>query len=294
MIANILVGVLFVVNIALAVSLVLVCLKLCTKNHQNIVTQIEESDEIREEDRKMLRSVFEFGNTITREVMVHRTDMITLDRDDTYGSALTLFIRSGFSRIPVMGENADEILGLAYFKDVVKEIFLHKKPRNKSITAVLRKVLFVPESKPVDDLFRTMQDERQHMALVIDEYGGISGLVTLEDTLEEIVGELDDEHDAANDDAVVLVEKDENDETISCILLAKYLISDLQQLFGVQIEHDNVDTILGLLTKAIGRVAIKGSHAEINGLKFEAVQVSGRKKQVSKISVEKVREVESD
>jgi CBS domain containing-hemolysin-like protein len=294
MIADILVGLLFVINVALIIALVVVCLKLRAKNHQNIATQIEESDEIGEEDRKMLRSVFEFGNMITREVMVHRTDMITLDHDDTYGSALTLFIRSGFSRIPVMGENADEILGLAYFKDVVKEIFLHKKPKNKSITAVLRKALFIPESKPVDDLFRTMQEERQHMALVIDEYGGISGLVTLEDTLEEIVGELDDEHDAANDTAIVMLEQDENEKPISCILPAKYLISDLQQLFGVQIEHDDVDTILGLLTKAIGKVAIKGSQAEINGLKFEAVQVSGRRKQVSKISVEKISEVESD
>ncbi|MDR1448381.1 MAG: hemolysin family protein [Candidatus Ancillula sp.] len=294
MIVNIVFVILFVINIALAVSLILVCLKLRAKNSQNIATQIEESDEIREEDRKMLRSVFEFGNMITREVMVHRMDMITLDHDDTYGSALGLFIRSGFSRIPVMGENADEILGLAYFKDVVKEIFLHKKPRNKSITAVLRKPLFVPESKPVDDLFRTMQMERQHMALVIDEYGGISGLVTLEDTLEEIVGELDDEHDAANNEAVVLLEQDENGKATSYILPAKYPISDLQQLFGVQIEHDDVDTILGLLTKEIGKVAIKGSYAEINGLKFEAVQVSGRRRQVSKISVEKVSEVEND
>jgi CBS domain containing-hemolysin-like protein len=294
MITDILIALLVLLVIALTIALAVVALKLRAKNAQNIATQIEESDEIEEEDRKMLRSVFEFGNMITREVMVHRTDMITLNHDDTYSSALTLFIRSGFSRIPVLGENADEILGLAYFKDVVKEIYLHKKPKTKSITASLRKALFVPESKPVDDLFRTMQVERQHMALVIDEYGGISGLVTLEDTLEEIVGELDDEHDPENEQAVVVLAHDENNQATSCILPAKYLISDLQQLFGEQIEHDDVDTILGLLTKAIGKVAIKGSNATINGLRFEAVQVSGRRKQVSKIAVERAEKAQGE
>jgi CBS domain containing-hemolysin-like protein len=289
-----LVVVLFLGCVVLGVFLALSVVKLHNvNNRQGIATQIEESDEIEEEARKMLRSVFEFGDMITREVMVPRTDMITLDSTDTYGSALKLFIRSGFSRMPVLGENADEILGIAYFKDLVEEVFIRDSNKNKAITTILRKALFVPESKPVGDLFKMMQTERQHIALVVDEYGGIAGLVTLEDTLEEIVGELDDEHDNHSATQDVEIERDSGGAAVSCQLPARYLISDVEQLFDTQIEHGDVDTILGLLTEAIGKVAIKGSHAVIAGLWFEAISVAGRRKQVSRILVKRAEEVES-
>jgi CBS domain containing-hemolysin-like protein len=220
---------------------------------------------------------------ITREVMVPRTDMITLLASETYDDAMKLFIRSGFSRIPVLGESADEVVGIAYFKDLVEECYLKKASFDTTITAITRKALFVPESKPIDDLFRTMQQERQHIALVIDEYGGIAGLVTLEDALEEIVGELDDEHDIATDDIEVV--RDELNNVLSCVLPGRFAISDLEDLFAVEIEHDDVDTVLGLLNREIGRVAIKGSHVNYNGLEIEAIATSGRRKQVSKIRV---------
>ncbi|MDR2508705.1 MAG: hemolysin family protein [Candidatus Ancillula sp.] len=254
------------------------------RDSSDIGTTIDTAKGIEEADRKMLKSALEFGDMIAREVMVPRTDMITLSDDETYGSALKLFIRSGFSRIPVLGDSADEVLGVAYFKDLVEAIHIKSASEKEPIKTLVREVMFVPETKPVDDLFRSMQEERQHIALVIDEYGGVAGLVTLEDTLEEIVGELDDEHDSTAEEDLELVYTDDA-QVASCLLPARYLISDLEELFGVQIEHDDVDTVLGLLTREIGKVAIKGSHASISGLELKAEGTSGRRKHITSVRV---------
>ena len=146
----------------------------------------------------MIHSVFELGDTIVREVMVPRTDVVFIERNKTLRQAMSLALRSGFSRIPVIGENLDDIIGVAYLKDVTKRVFdRHEAESTERIESVVRPVMYVPDSKPVDELLREMQAERKHVAIVVDEYGGTAGLVTIEDVLEEIVGEITDEYDQA-------------------------------------------------------------------------------------------------
>src|SRR6202044_1029740 len=145
-------------------------------------------------ERDMIHSVFELGDTIVREVMVPRTDMVFVEHDKTLTQALSLALRSGFSRIPVTGESTDDVVGIAYLKDIAA--WTHEHPESEGaerVEKVMRQATYVPDSKPVDELLRQMQQQRIPVAIVIDEYGGTAGLVTIEDILEEIVGEIADE-----------------------------------------------------------------------------------------------------
>ncbi len=163
---------------------------------RGLVDLLEQRQIIEPGERAMIHSVFELGDTIVREVMVPRTDMAFIERAKTLGQGLSLALRSGFSRIPVIGENLDDVVGIAYLKDIMTRI--HEHPEGESVETVesiMRPATFAPESKPVDDLLREMQARHVHMAIVIDEYGGTAGLVTIEDILEEIVGEIADEYD---------------------------------------------------------------------------------------------------
>ena len=147
-------------------------------------------------ERAMIHSVFEFGDTIAREVMVPRGDVVYIERYKNLRQTLSLFLRSGFSRVPVIGENLDDIVGFAYLKDVVRRDFEAPEVEfTQRVDEVMRPALYVPESKQVDALLSEMQATRQHIAVVVDEYGGTAGLVTIEDLLEEIVGEITDEYD---------------------------------------------------------------------------------------------------
>ncbi len=163
---------------------------------EDLVDYIESQDEIEPGEREMVRSVVELGDTIVREVMVPRTDMVFVEREKTLNQALSLALRSGFSRIPVTGESTDDVMGIAYLKDIVA--WTHEHPDDEGeerVEKVMRPATYVPDSKPVDELLRQMQLQRIHVAIVIDEYGGTAGLVTIEDILEEIVGEIADEYD---------------------------------------------------------------------------------------------------
>ena len=170
---------------------------------REFVDLAEDSDLIEADERRMIHSVFELGDTIVREVMVPRTDMITIDGYKSLHQAMNLFVRSGYSRVPVIGENSDDLVGLLYFKDVVRRT-LTGDADAIAISEVMRDLAFVPESKPVDALLKEMQRDRVHFAVVIDEYGGTAGIVTMEDIVEEIVGEIDDEHDTDEDPDLVL------------------------------------------------------------------------------------------
>ena len=154
-----------------------------------------ESNDFDPEVSEMLRNVLTLSDTLTREIMVPRTDMICMERDSTLSSALKLFSRSGFSRVPVIGEDVDDLIGVAYLKDAVRATAFNPAAMERAVESIVRQPLLVPESKPVDDLFHEMQRSRQHVAVVVDEYGGIAGMVTIEDAIEQIVGELEDEHD---------------------------------------------------------------------------------------------------
>ena len=245
-----------------------------------------DSSVIEADEREMLHSVFELGDTVAREVMVPRTDMVVLDADKTLRSAMSLFLRSGFSRIPVVGADSDDVRGLLYFKDVARRLNAAPDDAKHLATEVMRPMHFVPESKPVDDLLREMQLDQTHFAIVVDEYGGTAGLVTIEDIIEEIVGEISDEHDR---DAPVAEQLPDGTLRVP----ASMDIDDLAELFDVEIEEEDVDTVGGLLTKMIGRVPIVGSAANVVGLRLTAERMAGRRHRVASVIVERLEPEET-
>jgi CBS domain containing-hemolysin-like protein len=247
---------------------------------EDLVDYIESQDEIEPGERDMVRSVFELGDTIVREVMVPRTDIVFIERDKTLDQALSLALRSGFSRIPVTGESTDDVVGIAYLKDIVA--WTHEHPGaegTERIEKVMRAATYVPDSKPVDELLRQMQLQRNHVAIVIDEYGGTAGLVTIEDILEEIVGEIADEYDTERAPVEWL-------SPGAARVIARLPVADLEELFGVTVDAEDVETVGGLLAHAIGRVPIAGSEATVAGLRLTAENLAGRRNKLGTVLVE--------
>jgi CBS domain containing-hemolysin-like protein len=249
---------------------------------RGLVDYLERRTGIEPGEREMVRSVFELGDTIARDVMVPRTDMVFVESDKTVEQALSLAMRSGFSRIPVVGENEDDVVGIAYLKDIVA--WSHDHPgadATEKIATVMRPANFVPDSKPVDELLRQMQAQRNHMVIVIDEYGGTAGLVTIEDILEEIVGEITDEYDNERPPVEWL-------DDGSARVTARLPVADLEELFGVRIGVEDVETVAGLLAHELGRVPIAGSTATVSGLRLTAENLAGRRNKIGTVLVEPV------
>ena len=244
------------------------------------IDRMVESNEFDPEVSEMMRNVLMLSETLTREIMVPRTDMITIERDASLEDMLKLCSRSGFSRVPVIGEDVDDLVGIAYLKDAVRATAFNPAAMSRDVASIVRDPMLVPESKPVDDLFHQMQRSRQHVAIVVDEYGGIAGMVTIEDTIEQIVGELEDEHDRTQH----AEPKKIGDRKWS--LPARTPIADLEELYEIDIDEDDVDTVYGLLTKLLGRVPIVGASAVTRGIRLTAVDSAGRRKKVSTIEVE--------
>ena len=243
------------------------------------IDRMVESNEFDPEVSEMMRNVLMLSETLTREIMVPRTDMITIERDASLEDMLKLCSRSGFSRVPVIGEDVDDLVGIAYLKDAVRATAFNPAAMSRDVASIVRDPMLVPESKPVDDLFHQMQRSRQHVAIVVDEYGGIAGMVTIEDTIEQIVGELEDEHDRTQH----AEPKKIGDRKWS--LPARTPIADLEELYEIDIDEDDVDTVYGLLTKLLGRVPIVGASAVTRGIRLTAVDSAGRRKKVSTIEV---------
>jgi CBS domain containing-hemolysin-like protein len=214
--------------------------------------------------------------------MVPRTDMVTIDHERLGRHAMSLFLRSGFSRIPVVGDGSDDVRGLLYFKDVARRLNGGAEAAGQPVTAMMRPMHFVPESKPVDDLLRDMQREQSHFALVVDEYGGTAGLVTIEDIIEEIVGEIADEYDREDPKVEDLGDgRYRVDATMD--------IEDLGDLFGMELDDDEVDTVGGLIGKTIGQVPIVGSSCEVHGQWLVAERMAGRRHRIDTVLVERVQ-----
>lgn len=252
-----------------------------------LLDRAERAEAIEADEGEMFRSVLELGDTLTRAVMVPRTEMITLPAGTPVRKALGLFLKSGYSRVPVVGESVDDVLGVLYLKDVVRRLYT-VGDQDESIDGLLRRPVFVPESKPVDDLLHDMQAGASHMAMVVDEFGGIAGLVTVEDALEEIVGELTDEHDQAPPEV-----EDLGDGRFR--VPSRLPLDELGELFGLVIEDDDVDTAGGLLAKGLGKVPLAGSSAVVAGLRLTADRVEGRRKQVATVLAERApQDEESD
>ena len=254
---------------------------------REMIDEIGETDTIEDEDREMMRSVVELGQTLVREVMVPRTDMVTIDAHKPASAAMRLFIRSGYSRVPVIGEDADDVRGILYLKDVLRRLAAHPEHESLAVAGFARDAEYVPETKPADDLLREMQTGRFHMALAVDEYGGTAGLVTMEDLLEEVVGELTDEHDPELPEVVEVAPG-------TYRVPARLALDELGELFDLEIDDDDVDTVGGLLTKAIGRVPLPGAAGDTQGVHLQAEEATGRRRQVSTILASRTPAPEED
>jgi CBS domain containing-hemolysin-like protein len=254
---------------------------------REMVDRVHESEPLEEEDREMFRSVLELGGTHVRAVMVPRTEMITLPAGAPVRKALSLFLRSGYSRVPVVGESVDDVVGVLYLKDLLRHRNADPGADEEPVDPLARPAVFVPESKAVDDLLRDMQRDASHIALVVDEYGGIAGLVTIEDALEEIVGELTDEHDRSGPEV-----EDLGDGLYR--VPSRLPVDELGELFGLELDDDEVDTAGGLLAKALGKVPLAGSSAEVAGLVLTADRVEGRRRQVSTLLVRRAADRPGD
>ena len=243
---------------------------------RELVDLAEQRGVVEHEERDMLHSVFTFGDRIVREVMVPRTEMVWIERGKTARQALALALRSGFSRVPVIGESVDDVLGVVYLKDLVRA------DQNAPVEQIMRSAEFVPESKPVDDLLSQMQAQRSHMAIVVDEYGGTAGLVTIEDILEEIVGEITDEYDVERPPVERLPDG-------SVRVSARLAVEDLGELFGVRLPEDDIETVAGLLAQELGRVPIAGASAEVAGLELIAEGTTGRRNHIDTVLVRRLK-----
>lgn len=234
---------------------------------------------IEDEERQMIHSVFELGDTVAREVMVPRTEMVWVESTKTLRQAMSLGLRSGYSRIPVVGESIDDIVGVIYVKDIAKRIFEHSEAQTtERVSDLMRPVYLVPDSRLVDELLRDMQSARTHLAVLVDEYGGTAGLVTIEDVLEEIVGEISDEYDVAAPDVEDL---GDGEYRIS----ARLHIDDLAELLDIEIEEEGVDTVAGLMAKRLGSVPISGAQVDIGDHILTAESAVGRRNRISTVLV---------
>ncbi|OZC85508.1 hemolysin family protein [Rhodococcoides fascians] len=228
---------------------------------RELVDMARERGVVADDERRMIQSVFELGDTSAREIMVPRPEMVWIESDKSAGQATSLAVRSGHSRIPVIGENVDDVVGVVYLKDLVQRTYYSTDGgRGVKVDELMRPAVFVPDSKALDSLLAEMQRDRNHMALLVDEYGGIAGLVTIEDVLEEIVGEIADEYDSAE----VAPIEDLGDGTYR--VSARVTLEDVGELFDIEIESEDVDTIGGLLGYELGRVPLPGSRVETHGL----------------------------
>ena len=253
-------------------------------SEEQLLSMVDEATELEvleEDDRELIHSIFEFNDTVAREIMIPRTDMITVDGDATVGSAMALFLSTGVSRMPVLGEDIDDVSGILYLRDLAR--LAYEQPLGAdSMRAqdVARPVMFVPESQKADSLLRRMQLESNHLAMVVDEYGGIAGLVTLEDIIEELVGDISDEYD----NEVAEVEDLGNGQYR---VSARLAVDELGDLFGIELDDDEVDSVGGLLTKTLGRLPVVGSTATISGLVMRADRTEGRRRRLSTVLVER-------
>jgi len=250
---------------------------------RELVDLAEASGVVEHGERNMIQSVFELADTIVREVMVPRPEVVWIEGSKTVGQAQALALRSGFSRIPVIGENVDDLIGVVYLKDIIRRTQGRSEAdRAARVVEVMRPASFVPESKPVDALLREMQAQRIHMAIVVDEYGGTAGLVTIEDILEEIVGEIADEYDENERPPVEHLD----DGTVRVV--ARLPVEDLGELFDVELGDEEVETVGGLLARELGLVPIPGAQVEVGGLLLTAESAGGRRNRIDSVLVSRV------
>jgi CBS domain containing-hemolysin-like protein len=240
---------------------------------------------IEREERRLIHSIFEFGDTVVREVMVPRPDMVGVEADGTVDDALSKAIGAGYSRMPAFGEGPDDILGLVYLKDIIRRT-RENGGAHGTLRELVRPAVFVPEQKRVAELLREMQQDKFHMAVVIDEYGGTAGLVTLEDLLEEIVGEIVDEYDVEGPKVERLPDG-------GLRVAGGTPIDEVNELLDVELPDTDWDTVGGLMFNLLGHVPVEGETVEFQGLEFRAERVQGRRILTVRITPKETEPAES-
>lgn len=249
---------------------------------RKLVDQAGERGVIAESQREMMQSVLDLGETLVRELMVPRTDIVWIEGNRTLRQGLSLALRSGFTRIPVIDENLDDVIGIAYVKDLAKRVHEHRESeQSETVAEHLRSASFIPENKTAADLLKEMQRNQIHMAIVIDEYGGTAGLITIEDILEEIVGEIADEYDDETQEVEWLSDTQAR-------ISARLNIDDFASAFKIELEdgaREDVDSVGGLLAKHLGRVPIPGSEINIAGWNLLAERPVGRRHRIATVLV---------
>jgi len=241
------------------------------------LAEIETGDDVIEEDeREMIRGVVTLDETLAREIMAPRIDIVALDVSETIDDALQLIVAKGFSRIPLYGETIDNIVGIIYAKDLLRCVTESRRP---SLRDIARPAYFIPESKRVDELLAELKKSKVHIAIVVDEYGGTAGLVTIEDLLEEIVGEIQDEYD--REEAPI-----ERVSETEAILDARVSIDSLRELFGFEMEDEDYDTVGGFVYHHLGKVPVAGDEVRVDGLTLRVLSVLGRR--IKKVRATKV------
>lgn len=244
----------------------------------SMVDEAASQDLIEEDDRELIHSVFDFTDTFVRAVMVPRTDMVTMDAAATTQEAMRLFLDKGVSRVPVT--EADDITGVVYLKDLVQFAFRDESAwRDAPVVQIARPAVFVPESMKAETLLQQMKRDAVHVCLVVDEYGGVAGLVTLEDLIEELVGEIADEYDPRQSE---IVDLGEGRYRVS----ARLGLDEVGELFGIELEDEDVDSIGGLLGKQLGRVPLPGAQAEYGGIVMTGGTSRGRGRGIATVFVE--------
>lgn len=249
----------------------------------SVIDEAAERDVVEDDDRDLMRQVLEFGDTAVRAVMVPRTDLVTVNAEASAMDAMAQFLSAGVSRMPVLVDDVDRMDRVLYLRDVARELMTNRES-TVSVTQLARPAVLVPESMAADDLLRRFQAESVHVALVVDEYGGLAGIVTLEDVLEALVGDISDEHDHAEVETEALPEGGYR-------VSARADISELEDIFGLEIEENDVDTVGGLVTKELGRLAGRGDEVTAHGLHF-VVERTGRRGRLDTVLVRSL--VESD
>ncbi|MDE0547023.1 hemolysin family protein [Microbacterium sp. C7(2022)] len=254
----------------------------------SIIDDAAENELIEQDDRELIHSVFDFTDTFVRAVMVPRTDMVSIDSQASTLTAMTIFLDTGISRAPIVDDDADDVVGVLYLKDLVQFAFRNDLEwRDAPVSRISRPAVFVPESMKAETLLQQMKRDAVHVCMVIDEYGGVSGLVTLEDLIEELVGEISDEYDARADE---VTELSEGQYRVS----SRLGLDEVGDLFGIELEDEDVDSIGGLLGKVLGRVPQPGATADYGGLIMTGGASRGRGRGISTVFVERGTPVEDD
>lgn len=256
----------------------------------SMVDEATELDVLDHDDRELIHSIFEWGDTVIREVMVPRTDMVTIDAGAGMKAAMRLLLERAVSRVPVRRGDADEIIGVLHLRDVARVMTepKQKQKTNPPTAATLaRPVLFVPDSKMADATLRQMQQASNHLAMVVDEYGGIAGLVTLEDLIEELVGDITDESDREAPEATPM---GEGRWSVS----ARLQLDELSDLVDFEVEDEDVDSVGGLLTKHLDRLPMLGDRVEVDGLALTAERIESRRRGLSRVLVERLSRDDDD